>query len=299
MKPIRRILAVLAVAAAAAAAQATPLVTMWPQTPQAHRNIEVRMWPQWGTSEMVAPYLFVVAMDRPATESVIVYGDTGPSTPPTAPRTTFDFALPEGVYQIRYYANPQAFALGQPADLVHTIVVTATGPIPVTEYYNPGLDHYFVTADPDEIRALDSGVKPGWTRTGERFFAIDGRATLGVRPVCRLYGLPSAGIDSHFLSDDPQECASAVARWPDKWVEETKAAFALPYDYAYGCDTDEYAPLFRLYNNRIDANHRYTTSLATAKQMIAAGWILEGSHERADSDLPYWSCASSGVVLGR
>ena len=30
------------------------------------------------------------------------------------------------------------------------------------EYYNPGLDHYFVTASEVEIRALDNGEFKGW-----------------------------------------------------------------------------------------------------------------------------------------
>ena len=35
-------------------------------------------------------------------------------------------------------------------------------------------------------------------------------------------------------------------------------------------------PLYRLYNNRPDVNHRYTTSLTIRQQMINAGWIPEG-----------------------
>ena len=37
----------------------------------------------------------------------------------------------------------------------------------VIEYYNPSLDHYFVTAEPAEAAMLDAGVVvPGWLRTG-------------------------------------------------------------------------------------------------------------------------------------
>ncbi|TMH01092.1 MAG: hypothetical protein E6H69_08290 [Betaproteobacteria bacterium] len=35
-------------------------------------------------------------------------------------------------------------------------------------------------------------------------------------------------------------------------------------------------PIYRLYNNRADTNHRYTTSLAVRAQMMNAGWIAEG-----------------------
>jgi YVTN family beta-propeller protein len=44
------------------------------------------------------------------------------------------------------------------------------GPAPLldaVEYYNPVLDHYFLTAAPTEIYALDAGSVAGWARTGQ------------------------------------------------------------------------------------------------------------------------------------
>jgi len=35
-------------------------------------------------------------------------------------------------------------------------------------------------------------------------------------------------------------------------------------------------PVYRVFNHRRDANHRYVTSLATRASMLAAGWIAEG-----------------------
>ena len=50
-----------------------------------------------------------------------------------------------------------------------------TSPMPslvqVIEYYDTHLDHYFLSVDPAEINALDTGRIPGWTRTGEQFTA--------------------------------------------------------------------------------------------------------------------------------
>ena len=40
------------------------------------------------------------------------------------------------------------------------------------EYYHPGLDHYFVTADALEIEALTSGKFSGWLPTGEKFAVL-------------------------------------------------------------------------------------------------------------------------------
>src|SRR5207237_8322637 len=36
----------------------------------------------------------------------------------------------------------------------------------VVEYYYAGFNDYFITANPAEIEGLDSGVHPGWVRTG-------------------------------------------------------------------------------------------------------------------------------------
>jgi hypothetical protein len=43
-------------------------------------------------------------------------------------------------------------------------------PVQIVEYYNPGLDHYFITWLPDEIGKLDDGsIIRGWQRTGRDF----------------------------------------------------------------------------------------------------------------------------------
>jgi len=35
-------------------------------------------------------------------------------------------------------------------------------------------------------------------------------------------------------------------------------------------------PVYRVYNKRADANHRYTTSLSLRRQMTDEGWVVEG-----------------------
>src|SRR5947209_20584566 len=82
----------------------------------------------------------------------------------------------------------------------HADVVGAAGissptaqltPVAVTEYYNESLDHYFMTADAAEATALDSGVHPGWARTGYAFTAYTTTSSgSGVSSVCRFYGRP-------------------------------------------------------------------------------------------------------------
>ena len=54
----------------------------------------------------------------------------------------------------------------------------------------------------------------GWARTGEGFkaYAAGSYNDGTVRPVCRFYGLPSAGLDSHFYSASPAECFAVDER---------------------------------------------------------------------------------------
>jgi hypothetical protein len=146
------------------------------------------------------------------------------------------------------------------------------------EYYDATLDHYFVTSFADEITKLDAGVFAGWKRTGQQFAVIDPATPLaGASPVCRFYGVPSAGLDSHFYSASPAECRSVLQRFPGIWVEETSSAFGiyLP-DAATGTCPSGSVPVYRAWNGRVDSNHRFTTDLPTLQAMLARGYIAEG-----------------------
>ncbi len=194
----------------------------------------------------------------------------------------YDVSLPAGSYEIWYY-DAESPDFTAPPDASASIVVTAEGFVRVIEFVHAGSGHYFMTADEEEIRRLDDGRIAGWVRTGEWFKAIPGRQdTIGTAHVCRLYGLPAAGLDTHFFSDDPDECAGTLARWPGRWVRESDSAFGLPPDY--GCDGLGDQPIYRLFNNRPDVNHRYTISPAVRDAMIAAGWIPEARHDGL------WAC---------
>ena len=66
-------------------------------------------------------------------------------------------------------------------------------PIPVVEFYNAITGHYFVTADGDEMQAIDAGKSgPGWTRTGLVFKAYRRSAGGSIQEDC---GLASGGSD--------------------------------------------------------------------------------------------------------
>ncbi|MEO8976886.1 MAG: S8 family serine peptidase [Casimicrobiaceae bacterium] len=144
----------------------------------------------------------------------------------------------------------------------------------VIEYYNAELDHYFVSALPLEISALDAGNFAGWRRTGQSFNAYTHPA-LGASPVCRFYLPPQFG-DSHFFSASPAECATVHAQFPAFVYETTNAFYIDLPDFTTGVCPQGDTPVYRLWNHRADTNHRYTTSIALRDQMLAKGYIAEG-----------------------
>ncbi len=158
----------------------------------------------------------------------------------------------------------------------HRVVIT-----PAVEFYNAVRDHFFVTTNPDEISLLDTGVFEGWARTGQQWRVFDA-ATPGASPVCRFYGRPEAGLDSHFYSGSPDECASVTARFAAAWLLESDNVFKaqLP-NLGNGACPIATVPLYRLYNARADANHRFVTSQPLRELMVAQGWIAEGYGDNA------------------
>lgn len=159
--------------------------------------------------------------------------------------------------------------------------VPAAPPAQVTavEYYNSGLDHYFVTALQSEITKLDQGAFVGWARTGYSFKVIDAAAPtpVGASPVCRYYGNPAFGLDSHFYSASPAECAAVHEKFPEQWLLEANNVFQvyLPNTTTGVCPSGT-KPIYRTWNTRADSNHRYAVDATVQAQMVAKGWIAEG-----------------------
>jgi hypothetical protein len=154
--------------------------------------------------------------------------------------------------------------------------------VTVVEFYNASLDHYFVTANTDEVLKLDNGIFKGWARTGHEFGAVSPTAATspGLMPVCRFYGNPALGLDSHFYSAAPEECAQVRQKFPDAWVFESENVFQVYVpDRVTGMCPSGTSPLFRSWNNRSDSNHRYTTDPAVQASMVAKGYVAEGYGE--------------------
>jgi serine protease len=162
-----------------------------------------------------------------------------------------------------------AYASVQAAQLA----VTQPPPTDVVEFYNAARDHYFISAAVPEIRDLDTGVHPGWQRTGYVFGGY-AAATAGFNPVCRFYIPPPYG-DSHFFSASKDECAQTQAKFPF-FTYEAPNVFYIGLPDANGTCGAGTIPVYRVWDSRADTNHRYMTSKDVRAQMIAKGWVAEG-----------------------
>jgi hypothetical protein len=141
------------------------------------------------------------------------------------------------------------------------------------EYYNATLDHYFITWVPAEQANLDAGNTPTrWTRTGYSFNAF-AAASAQTSPVCRYYIPPALG-DSHFFGRGTAECTATGQKNPTFVLEDP--AFMQMVLPVGGICPEGAVPIYGVFDNRPDANHRYMTDRSVRDQMVAKGWIAEG-----------------------
>jgi hypothetical protein len=177
-------------------------------------------------------------------------------------------------WQTPVVANGVVYLMDQSAVLSAFTLPGGPKNTAVVEFYDAALDHYFMSALANEIQALDNGMFPGWVRTGQSFGAIEPTAP-GASPVCRFYLPPGYG-DSHFYSGFPDECAAVLAKYPFFLYESPALFYILLPDPATGACPMATSPVYRVWDQRADTNHRYTTSRAIRDQMVAAGWVPEG-----------------------
>jgi hypothetical protein len=156
------------------------------------------------------------------------------------------------------------------------------------EFYHARFNHYFVSADNDEVAGLDSGVFDGWMRTGLGFRVTEAD-TPGSAPVCRFFSVGFAPLSTHFYTPYPQECEGLKTN--PAWLYE-RIAFGLMLPDAppaRGCRPGTRA-LYRLWNRNLDGapNHRYTTDPQTFAIMEGQGWQYEGEFPtRVFACVPY------------
>jgi hypothetical protein len=218
-------------------------------------------------------------------------GITFACTPPAPASETQTLACPAGqtgaLTQTRTYSCFDRKWIPDPwitvANSCHAGLGAAD--LPLAEFFNVDLAHYFMTAAVTEGSAIDRGeAGPGWQRTQ----APSGRVWSGASesaalvPVCRFYGNPARGADgarlgpnSHFYTAEPAECAS-VKNDPG-WIFEGEVFRVVAA--AGGACAQGTVPVLRVYNGRFaqnDSNHRYLLDSAIAAAMVAQGWSAEG-----------------------
>lgn len=234
----------------------------------------------------------VVDLGRPDLSQIL--------TPTPAPRYTTAWLQPlvAGTYQIKVTLKLYSFDTDAPNYIDYSFApqsitveaAMASGTVDAVEYYHAELDHYFMTASPAEVAVIDSGRFHGWARTGH-IFKVFPSAQPDSIPVCRYYIPPEKG-NSHFFGvatvqsatpSSGDECriierANIFKNEPLLgFVKETANAFyVLPPDHGSGACSANYQPVYRLWNQRQDTNHRYTTDLAVRNQMVAKGYASEG-----------------------
>ena len=165
---------------------------------------------------------------------------------------------------------------------VHVPFASQAGETPALEFYNTDLHHYFIAAGQDEINGILAGAAgPGWELTGQSFkvwLALPPDASLvPINPVCRFYGRPAGGPNSHFFTADPGECN--IVKGSGGWFYEGIGFYARPVDSTGKCPAG-WLSVNRAYNNGFpqnDSNHRFTTSDSTIREMGDQGWAVEGT----------------------
>ncbi|MBK7472218.1 MAG: hypothetical protein IPI73_18025 [Betaproteobacteria bacterium] len=156
----------------------------------------------------------------------------------------------------------------------------------VTEFYHPGLDHYFITGDEGEKSFVRSGgAGAGWTETGQEFWAWSPTWEPASAYVCRFYGDPVRGPNSHFYGASAKECRGLLALQQSlpagepRWNSEGYV-FKVNLPSTGRCPAN-LLPVYRAYNNGyargIDSNHRYVLDQSLLTPLRAAGWISEGA----------------------
>lgn len=164
---------------------------------------------------------------------------------------------------------------------VHVPFANVAGETRALEFHNTFLDHYFIAAGQDEIDLILNGVAgPGWELTGESFKVwprLPPDTFTAVGPVCRFYGRPAGGPNSHFFTASSSECELVKQR--GGWAYEGIGFYIRPVGTDGKCP-DGFLSVNRAYNigfPRNDSNHRFTTSDSTFREMGRKGWAMEGT----------------------
>ncbi len=84
-------------------------------------------------------------------------------------------------------------------------------------------------------------------------------------------------INSHYYSASFDECLYVLLNWPGVWNLETASAVLHPGPRRGRPCPANTLPVYRFFDNRRDANHRYTVDLSVRRAMINRAWAPEGT----------------------
>jgi len=174
------------------------------------------------------------------------------------------------------------------------------GQVNIVEYRHPKAyswttDHFFITAMPEEQELLDAHSVPvlaPWERTETAILKSIGKirpwssrawktiadceqypGSLGrCRAVARFYG-----PNTHFYTLEPAE-RDLLLSGPlggVQWILEDPQAFVARTPVNGVCLTGE-KPVYRSFNNGLDANHRFTNHYLEHEALLKKGYIDEG-----------------------
>ncbi len=121
---------------------------------------------------------------------------------------------------------------------------------------------------------LDAGnVVKGWARTGGQFTVYTDPGPCRA-PVCRFFGTPGKGPNSHFFTADAKECE--IVKGNPGWTYE-EVAFYIPVPNAGSCPPSSYPAWRSFFTDQIaDVNHRLTTDPTAYSRMGRQGFAPEG-----------------------
>ena len=141
----------------------------------------------------------------------------------------------------------------------------------VVEFYNASLNHYFITAFPEEAAMLDAGTAvTGWARTGVAWNAWQGAGESATAvPVCRFFGTPGVGPNSHFYTAERR----GVRDGQDKPELDLRGDRVLHRRAARRRLRDGTEPVYRSFYPGAtvsESNHRFLPDLTMHQKMAAA-----------------------------
>jgi Domain of unknown function (DUF5666)/Repeat of unknown function (DUF5648) len=143
----------------------------------------------------------------------------------------------------------------------------------VVEFHHRGVDRYFMTAIDFEKQLLDDkSVNSGFERTGRSFSAWSKSATNRPTDALEVTRFFMPTVSSHFYT--AREDEKALLRKYPQWYVDEGTQFFIQTANASGCATGTKA-IYRAFNNRKDANHRYSNEVEVHASMTKLGFADE------------------------